>query len=459
MSTLNKSEKIYTHGGTLAKKISNEELLRRSVLSCLLWEKEFYEDGQTIADRIVNTANLCDVEFVANLAFEARNVHGMRHVSMFLLFSCLHRAGKGFKHHIARTIRRPDDMLELLAMYWANSQEQKKKPKGQGHLSDRQLRDGLALAFAKFDEYSLSKFDKKDGLINLRDLMFLTHPKPTSPEQTALFKRIADKAMKTPDTWEVQLSAVGSDVEKKKTVWERLIRNTLDTTYRDRDGQLGYMAVLRNLRNMEQVGVDRALTRDIILKRQGADLVFPFRYTAAARACPSMESHIDVAMQEAIKLLPVLKGTTVVLVDISGSMDRQLSAKSDITRTDAACTLASVINAEDLRVFSFSERTLEVPARRGMAGIDAISKSQRHAGTNLSDAVAHANSLKHDRLIVITDEQDTSGRPVPAPKCQYPYMINVASARNGVGYRNWTHIDGFSEAVLRFIPQIEEFAK
>lgn len=35
------------------------------------------------------------------------------------------------------------------------------------------------------------------------------------------------------------------------------------------------------------------------------------------------------------------------------------------------------------------------------------------------------------------------------------YMINVASARNGVGYGDWTRIDGFSENVLRFIREIE----
>jgi 60 kDa SS-A/Ro ribonucleoprotein len=32
------------------------------------------------------------------------------------------------------------------------------------------------------------------------------------------------------------------------------------------------------------------------------------------------------------------------------------------------------------------------------------------------------------------------------------YLINVASAKNGVGYgKPWCHLDGFSEGVLRFI--------
>jgi len=34
-------------------------------------------------------------------------------------------------------------------------------------------------------------------------------------------------------------------------------------------------------------------------------------------------------------------------------------------------------------------------------------------------------------------------------------MINVASAKNGVGYGKWTHIDGFSEAVVDYIAELE----
>jgi 60 kDa SS-A/Ro ribonucleoprotein len=33
----------------------------------------------------------------------------------------------------------------------------------------------------------------------------------------------------------------------------------------------------------------------------------------------------------------------------------------------------------------------------------------------------------------------------------------VASYQNGVGYRDWTHIDGWSEAVVEYIFQYERF--
>ncbi len=133
-------------------------------------------------------------------------------------------------------------------------------------------------------------------------------------------------------------------------------------------------------------------------------------------------------------------------------MDAKLSAKSDMSRLDAAAALASVIHG-DLRVFSFSDYTVEVPARRGMAGVDAVIRSQRHSGTRLGEAVAIANGIPHDRLIVITDEQSRS--LVPDPVSTKAYMINVASNKNGVGYGRWNHLDGFSEQIIRFIGELE----
>jgi hypothetical protein len=69
--------------------------------------------------------------------------------------------------------------------------------------------------------------------------------------------------------------------------------------------------------------------------------------------------------------------------------------------------------------------------------------------------VRRANEIPHDRLIVITDEQ--SADRVPGPVAKHAYMINVASYQNGVGYGRWTHIDGFSEAVLTFIREFEGY--
>lgn len=428
VNTARNIPQIQTAEGGRAKHINAEQALRRSVLSCLLWEREFYEDGQDIATRITELASQVSPEVVAMLAKEARHVHGLRHVPLLLLLNLIGRPGSGAAKAIDETIKRADEMTELLALYWQ---------KGKRPLA-KQLKSGLGTAFMRFNEYALAKYDR-DGPVKMRDVLFLSHPKPRDDEQAALFKRVANQELAVPDTWEVNLSGGGN----KKETFERLIS----------EGKLGYLALLRNLRNMETAGADLEVVKAALLARKGAELVFPFRYVAAARVVPQLEPTLDTALKAAISAAPRLPGKTAVLVDVSGSMDAKMSAKSDLTRMDAAATLASVLNA-DMRVFTFSTQVVEVPPRTGMAGVDAIIRSQMHGGTYLGQAVQAINTqVPHDRLIVITDEQ--SHDSVPDPIAKHAYMINVASNKNGVGYGKWVHIDGFSEAVIRFIVESE----
>lgn len=428
---------LQTHEGAPAHIASENPVnqLRRSVLSCLLWEDGFYESGQEIAKRIADTARLVPPETVAALAREARGRYNLRHVPLHLL-AVLADTGRGSSivaDAITDVVQRADELGELIAI---RSKLTGKAPKD---ALTHAMRKGLARAFRRFDAYQLGKYNR-DGAIKLRDVLFLVHAKPANDDQASLWKRLVDGTLESPDTWEVNLSG-GAD---KRETFTRLLS----------EGNLGYLALLRNLRNMTEAGVDAALIRDAIVARKGgAQRVLPFRYIAAARACPQMEPALDQALSEAISEMPPLPDRTTVLVDVSGSMDDKLSAKSDLTRMDAGAALASVIHGE-VRVFTFSNQVVEVPPRRGMAGVDAILRSQSHQGTYLGQAVGAINAqVQHDRLIVITDEQ--SADRVPDPVAKRAYMINVASMRNGVGYGKWTHIDGFSEAVLRFIVEAE----
>lgn len=416
-----------THEGAPAARMTPEQALRRSVMSCLLWEREFYEDGLDIAERITRLASEVPAEVLAALAIEARSSFNLRHVPLLLTVALAKRGGPIVGETIERVIQRADELTELLAIYWRGG----KRP------LSKQMKVGLARAFRKFDAYALAKYDRANA-VRLRDVLFLTHAKPKDDEQAALWKALAANELIAPDTWEVALSG-GAD---KRETFERLIR----------EGQLGSLALLRNLRNMIEAGCDTGLVRDAIIARKGAHRVLPFRYIAAARAAPQFEPAIDQALSEAIGAMEVLPGKTAVLVDVSGSMNARLSARSDMTRMDAAAALASIIPG-DVRVFTFSHHVVEVPPRRGMAGVDAVIKSQQHGGTYLGAAMEAINSqVPYDRLIVVTDEQ--SADRVPGPKGR-GYMINVASASNGVGYGPWVHIDGFSEAVLRFIGEHE----
>ena len=424
---------IHTHEGGKAKHINAEQALRRSCLSCVLWEREFYEDGQDIASRILSLAAQVTDRVVADLAIEARSRFHLRHLPLLLCISLVERRSELARDTIAECIQRPDELTELLAIYWRDG----KKP-----LSSK-LKKGLAKAFEKFGPYALAKYNRRSA-IQLRDVMFLVHPKPTSEAQEKTWKQLADQQLASPDTWEVALSA-GAD--KAKT-FERLIR----------EGKLGYMALLRNLRNMEQAGVDRGLVADAIRARKGASRVLPYRYIAAAKHAPGFEPALDAAMIDAMQDLDPLSGHTVILVDHSFSMNWELSRKSDMNRFDAACGLAILLAGicEQFTALCFSSTMVQVPPRQGMALRDALRDCMLWKSTYLGRAVEVVNSnvmgQRIDRLVVITDEQ--SHDRVPNPECR-GYMINVASARNGVGYGPWVHIDGFSEAAVRFIQEYE----
>lgn len=436
------------------------EMLRRSVLACMLWEDQFYEDGVAIAERIKTLARQVPVKDLAALCVEARTLANLRHVPLLLLTVLIERArGTGNQSYlvagaIANTIQRADELAELVALYWKDG----KRP------LSKQMKLGLARAFTKFDAYALAKYDRAEA-IRLRDVLFMVHAKPIHAEQAAMWKQLVDGTLPTPDTWEVGLSAG----DNKRETFERLLR----------DGHMGYLALLRNLRNMEQAGVDRALIVSALLARKGAHRVLPFRYVAAAKAAPTYEAAIDEAFVQSLRQAPKLPGKTVVVLDVSGSMySGAVSAKSDMDRAYAACALGAILRerCEDARIYATAgddgrrvHATQLVPARHGMALVDAIYGMCHPLGgggiflNQVCKFLAEKEGTA-DRMIVITDEADCGNARGDSPLDAVPiapraYMLNVASYRNGIGYGKWTHITGFSEAVVAFIEASETSAQ
>src|ERR1700751_608153 len=386
-----------THEGAPARNVSTELQLRRSVLACLLWESQFYEDGVEIAGRIAELVPKVEPERVAALAVEARGQMKLRHAPLLLVREMAHhKTHRGLvAETLERVIQRADELCEFVAIYWKD---------GRVPLSG-QVKKGLAAAFPKFDEYQLAKYDR-GGPITVRGGLFLCHPKPRYEAQGSMWKKLVSGTLTTPDTWEVALSS-GAD---KREAWERLLR----------EQKLGALALLRNLRNMREAGVNESLVLPA-LSLMSTARVLPFRFLAAARYAPQWEEVLEQAMLKCIAGQEKLGGKTIVLVDVSGSMVAPLSRRSEMLRTDAAYGLAVLLReiGEKVSVFSFSNDLVEVPARRGFALRDAIDASQQHRATYLGKAVEklHQNE-KYDPLIVITDEQahDT----VPAPKGSGP---------------------------------------
>jgi 60 kDa SS-A/Ro ribonucleoprotein len=429
---------LRTHEGAPAVAVSPEQALRRSVLSCMLWEGEFYEDGVHIAGRIRELVPLVSADKVAALAIEARERMKLRHAPLLVVREMARLAThRGLvAETLSRVIQRADELSEFVAIYWAG---------GRQPLS-AQVKKGLAAAFCKFDEYALAKYDRA-GAVRLRDVLFLSHARPVDEAQGALWKRLAENQLATPDTWEVALSTTGRDGDGKREVWERLLS----------ERKLGALALLRNLRNLHAADVSEQLVL-AALAAMKTDRVLPFRFLAAARVAPQWEEALEAAMFRSLEhRARSLPGHTVLLVDVSGSMEAPISHRSDMRRTDAAYGLAILLReiAEKVTVYTFSNEAKIVPPRRGMALRDALDKSQAHGGTYLGKAIAQVDSdvrAGYDRIVVITDEQ--SHDQVPAPRGR-GYVINVASNRNGVGYGAWMHVDGWSEAVVEFIAELE----
>lgn len=469
LNTQSAHARAYTHEGAPASRITPYLELRRSVLSCLLWEDTFYEEGESIAARIERNAAIVDPHSLANLAIEARQSYHLRHVPLLLL-RCLIKTGRGIPRLIRDTteqvISRPDEMAELLAIYLKDG----KKP------IPRSILKGFRQAAQKFDVYQLNKWDR-DGDIKLRDTIFLSHASFSDHERAILAANIVNKSyypeitkggfrvretlglvgepsVPMPETHEALIANVGPDREARKAIWEGMLNGMLAR----RSGSMPYMALIRNLRSMTEDGVNYQLIEQCIESRIGARRVLPFRYIQAARITPQFFRSLDIALRGSIVDQKALPGTTAICVDVSGSMQSPLSSNSQVTRHDAAAALAGCINGAT-RVVAFGTSAKEIPPLQGLALSEALRRLDIGYGTNAHLAVQIVNSMKPvpERIIVISDEQVTQN--LPNPLSEKAYVINVAPYKQGIGYGTYKKIDGFSASTLDFIREVERDAE
>lgn len=446
--------------GNIAAKQSNENTLRRLVLSNMLWEDIAYVnhqhitfvDGLSVTDQIISIIPLCDGKTVADIAVESRMNQKLRHIPLFLAAEmCKHEHTRKYVADVLDTvITRADMITDFIAIYWRD---------GKCPLC-RQAIKGLSRAFHHFDEYQFAKYDRNTP-IKLRDAMFLVHPKPQSDEETELFKRIANRTMATPDTWEVALSS-GAD---KRETFTRLID----------EHKLGAMAMMRNLRNMCDVGVDSQTIINGIRNANGSMLLPLDYYKAYVNSPDEYRDVIDEKMVSSYGKLPKLPGHTLFILDVSGSMRMKLSSKSQFTRMDAAYAMA-ILAANQCEKCTFvatagndwsrehSTSIVEVK-EKGFANTSLFNEYYKELGGGgiftrqcLEWCAEQLEGQQIDRIIVFSDSQDCDIVNVkPSPFGTHNYICDVSSNIHGVNYKGvWdAEITGFSDHFITYIAALE----
>lgn len=390
---------------------------------------------------------------------------------------------------VSASLFRADEPGEAMA-YWLSRY---------GRAMPKPIKRGIAdAAIGAYTQYSALKYDTGSKAIRFADVIQFVHAK--SGDKSELFKYLLDSrygngelpedthlaligynqrvrkhvvdeptVLLNPSvlreagmTWEDALSLAGDRVPKKE-LWEALAPT------------MGYMALLRNLRNMDQAGVGDDVARQVAARLANPVEVersrqLPLRFLSAYRAAPSLRWSypLEQAINLSLANVPALPGRTLILIDTSASMNDRLSGRSELLRWDAAVSfgLALAIRAENATVVSFSDRSHVFTLAKGESLLAAIAR-WKNGGYHLNGGTSTAAAVRqhyagHDRVIILTDEQAGSywggdpGQQVPA---HVPlHTINLAGYRHGhapSGTTNRYTYGGLTDAMFGMIPTVE----
>jgi len=396
--------------GEVAYKLTPKMELYTLVCTASL-QKEFYTDKDECINRLKTLLPKVPIPFAAKLAVYAREEMHLRSIPLVIAVELLKlERSKLTEDFVERVIQRADEIPEMLSYFQlANEREGTKKL----NRLPNALKKGIARAFHKFDEYQFAKYNR-DTEVRIRDAMFLTHPKPDTKEKEELFKKIADDTLAVPYTWEVELSK--EDGRSKKEKWEQLIASK----------KLGYMAQLRNLRNMLDERVDNIeevldFLSDPINVLHSRQL--PFRFLSAYkeivgfgsfRGSTALEA-LEQAMQHSTVNIKGFNEKTNVLIacDMSGSMSVMLSPKSKVHYYDIGLTLGMLLQSKCKSVITgiFGEawKVVQLPRTNILANIYDLAMLEDTVGHSTNGYLAirylRENKLTADKVLVFTDCQ------------------------------------------------------
>jgi len=368
-----------------------------SILLTSFMMDQFYRSATDTMVRMFELMDsIEDKRFIAQTAIFARNQFGMRSVT-HATAAYIAKAVKGerwTKSFFEKVVHRPDDMTEILSLYFTLFGNPKRSKHG-GEVPSA-VRKGFGMALQRLTEYQLAKYQAKTASVSLVDVINMVHP-PGNDRIGALI----DGTLPPAETWEVRLTKAGQEATSesdkarlKEEAWTSLIR----------ERKLGYFALLRNLRNISTQApavLDEALEMlcDPSLVRKS--LVLPFRFTTAydiMRENRKIAVALNKALEVSMANVPRFAGRTLVVLDVSGSMNGR---PADIGSLFAAV----LVKSSDADMMVFSDRARYVPYNP-LDSVTTIRDSFRFAagGTNFH-AIFRTIDKPYDRIILLSDMQ------------------------------------------------------
>ena len=462
MAKFNQAQTIKTQNKSVhsAYSMTAKSKLVTQVLTSFFNENKFYGDNSAEMQETIKSVIATDPKFVANLAVFARREFNMRSVSHILIAYLSHEVnGKPFARNAINAVCvRGDDATEIMACYLDLF----------GKPIPNALKNGIADAVQRFDEYTLAKYKGNGKTVKMRDLLCLCRPTPKNEEQSDMWKRLLNNELETPYTWETELSANGNNAQ----TWENLIDS----------GKVGYMALLRNLRNILNANPKNA--NKVLDTIENPEMVkrskqLPFRYLSAYKELENIGGSrvfdaLENAVEASVENMPKLEGTTVIAVDTSGSMSSAISAKSTVKCYEIAMMLGLIANkiCENSIFYTFDTGIKKHPvsSRNGVL-YTTIHSASCGGGTrmHLPFAAMIQEKINADRVIVISDNECNGGywsKPVQSLADEYRKLTGNdiwvhAIDLQGYGTQQFhgkktNVIAGWSEKVFSFIKLAEQ---
>lgn len=442
-------------------------------VSTLFGKSTFYKSSDTLVRELKKhvAAAVADdaMDFVANLAIHARTEMNIRTMPIVLVVEFaneLRKQGKLYQHTrqlVCDVIQRADQITDLYAYALEVFGSKNKVPMA--------IKRGVADAFNKFGEYNFAKYNR-DGAVKFRDVLRIVHPEAKDAHQGVIFEKIMKETLEAPYTWEVELSKNGqlpADKQKSKAaLWTELVMS----------GDVGYMALLRNMRNIVEAGVGSGTIRSLadtlsspanVLKSKQ----LPFDFVEAYKIIKPLNGMLATAVSQAIDTsvgnLPELGKKIWVIIDYSGSMGQDDGIPINTATLLAASLLkAAGRTAEDISVtlFGSAAKTLKgIDTNNSVLGIQRELLTHRRGSisgsTDFNAALREYGSLGFvpDTIVVFTDGE-VNRFPYANVKAlgnkAVKLTVNLAAASTTPmsPYDGWFAVAGWSSAMFKWIPAI-----